>query len=133
MHPRRWAWFLTALDSTNRPLVVPAANGRFNGTGTLDNVAASGFVGTIQGVDVYVSSLVPTNLGTGTNQDPVLVFRPEDSILFEGAPRAEVFRETYANQGSVLVRMYNYVALATERYNKSVAVINGTGNVAPTF
>jgi hypothetical protein len=29
--------------------------------------------------------------------------------------------------------MYNYVALATERYNKSVAVVNGTGCTAPSF
>lgn len=133
MHPRRWAWILTALDDQKRPLVVPAANGRMNGAGTQDGVAAQGAVGSIQGVDVYTSSLVPTNLGSGTDQDPILVFRPEDSILFEGTPRAEVFRETYANQGSVLVRMYNYVALATERYPASVAVVNGTGCVAPTF
>jgi len=133
MHPRRWAFLTAALDDSKRPLIVPAANGRFNSMGAQDGVAASGAVGSIQGVDVYTSSLVPTNLGSGTNQDPILVFRPEDSILFEGTPRAEVFRETYANQGSVLVRMYNYVAIATERHPKSVAVINGTGLVAPTF
>lgn len=133
MHPRRWGFLTAAVDSSSRPLVVPAANGRYNATGTADAVAAQGAVGSIQGVPVYTSSLVPTNLGSGTDQDPVLVFRPEDSILFEGTPRAEVFRETYANQGSVLVRMYNYVALASERYPKSVAVINGTGLVAPTF
>lgn len=133
MHPRRWAFLTAALDDSKRPLIVPAANGRFNSMGAQDGVAASGAVGSIQGVDVFTSSLVPTNLGTGTNQDPILVFRPEDSILFEGTPRAEVFRETYANQGSVLVRMYNYVALATERYPKSVAVVNGTGLVAPSF
>lgn len=133
MHPRRWAYLTAALDTANRPLVVPAANGRMNSAGVQDGVAAQGAVGSLQGVPVYTSSLVPTNLGSGTDQDPILVFRPEDSILFEGTPRAEVFRETYANQGSVLVRMYNYVALASERYPKSVAVINGTGLVAPTF
>ena len=25
MHPRRWSWFLSALDTSNRPLIVPAA------------------------------------------------------------------------------------------------------------
>jgi HK97 family phage major capsid protein len=30
MHPRRWAWLLLQVDSSNRPLVVPVANGPFN-------------------------------------------------------------------------------------------------------
>ena len=133
VHPRRLGWLTSALDTTGRPLFLPATNGLFNAAGVQGDVVASGLAGVIQGVPVYTSSLVPTDLGAGTNQDPILVFRPEDNILFESTPRAEVFRETYANQGSVLVRMYNFVALATERYPASTAVINGTGLVAPTF
>jgi hypothetical protein len=34
MHPRRWAWLLAATDSTNRPLVVPNAQGPMNAIGS---------------------------------------------------------------------------------------------------
>jgi HK97 family phage major capsid protein len=131
MHPRRWAALLAAADTTDRPLIVPNAYGRFNGLGAQDNTAAQGFVGSIQGLPVALDANVPTNLGAGDDEDVVIVFRRGDSILFEGTPKAEVFRETYANQGSVLVRMYNYAALATERYPYSIGTI--TGLTAPTF
>jgi hypothetical protein len=61
------------------------------------------------------------------------VFRSSDSILWEGAPHAEAFRETKADQLSVLLRFYRYAAFTTARYAKSVSVVNGTGLVAPTF
>jgi HK97 family phage major capsid protein len=131
MTPRRWAYLLTAADNVDRPLVVPAAYGRFNALGAQDGVAAQGFVGSLQGIDVYVDANIPTTLGDDDNEDAVIVMRRTDSMLFEGTPRAEVFRETYANQGSVMVRMYNYAALATERYPQSIGTI--TGLTAPTF
>lgn len=135
MHPRRWAWLLAAADSNGRPLILPAANGNgFNALGAMNGVAgANGVVGNLAGLDVIVDPQVPTNLGAGTNQDPVIVMRASDSILWEGAPHAEAFRETKADQLSVLLRFYRYAAFTTARYTKSVSVINGTGLVAPTF
>jgi hypothetical protein len=85
------------------------------------------------GLDVIVDPQIPTNLGAGTNQDPIIVLRASDSILWEGTPHAEAFRETKADQLSVLLRFYRYAAFTTARYAKSVSVINGTGLVAPTF
>ena len=35
---------------------------------------------------VYVDTAIPTNLGTGTNEDRIIVTRPADHILFEGVP-----------------------------------------------
>jgi HK97 family phage major capsid protein len=135
MHPRRWAWLLASVDASNRPLILPAANGgSLNAMGAMSGVAgANGVVGNLAGLDVIVDPQVPTNLGAGTNQDPVIVFRASDSILWEGAPHAEAFRETKADQLSVLLRFYRYAAFTTARYAKSVSVINGTGLVAPTF
>jgi HK97 family phage major capsid protein len=135
MHPRRWAWMLAAVDTNNRPLVLPSANGQaFNALGAMSGVAGvNGVVGNLAGLDVIVDPQIPTNLGAGTNQDPVIVFRASDSILWEGAPHAEAFRETKADQLSVLLRFYRYAAFTAARYAKSVSVINGTGLVAPTF
>jgi hypothetical protein len=76
---------------------------------------------------------LPTNLGAGTNQDPVIVGRFSDAVLYESSPRAEVFRETKADQMSLLIRVYSYIAFLGNRYPKSFGIINGTGLVAPTF
>ncbi len=84
-------------------------------------------------LSVFIDPNVPTNGGAGTNQDSVLVFRPEDSTLYEGVVRAEVFREPYAPQLSVYLRVHNYVALATERYATAGVRIIGTGLTPPVF
>jgi len=133
MHPRRWAWFLAATDTAGRPLVVPAAPGAMNALGSTAGVVAEGLVGTLQGLPVYVDPNIPTNLGAGANEDRILIFRADDVILYEGTPRAEAFRDTKAEQLSVLLRLYNYVALHSERYPKAISVVSGTGLVTPTF
>lgn len=134
MHPRRWAWAISALDTANRPLVVPTANMPMNAMADLgDTVNAEGFVGTMQGFPIFQDPNIPTNLGAGTNEDRVIVARTDDIILYEGTVRAEVFRETKADQLSVLLRIYNYVALQSARYPQSISVISGTGLTPPTF
>lgn len=133
MHPRRWAWFTAAVDTAGRPLVTPIANMPQNLLATMEGVVSEGFVGQFQGLPVFIDPNIPTNLGAGTNEDRVIVLRSNDVILFEGTPQAEAFRETKAEQLSVLLRFYNYAALHSERYPKSIAVISGTGLIAPTF
>jgi HK97 family phage major capsid protein len=133
MHPRRWAFMLAAVDGQNRPLVVPTAGGPFNVLGNQEGVVAAGYAGTLQGLPVYLDANIPTNLGAGTNEDRIIVVKHDDIRLYESAPKAEVFRETKADQGSVLVRLYEYVALHSARYPASIAVISGTGLVTPSF
>ncbi|MEU2313144.1 phage major capsid protein [Streptomyces albidoflavus] len=133
MHPRRWAWLTVSLDTAGRPLVVPAANMPSNVLAAMSDVVSEGFVGTLQGLPVYVDPNIPTNLGGDTNEDRVIVARSSDIILFEGTPRSETFRETKADQLSVLLRFYNYAAIHSERYPKALSVVSGTGLVAPVF
>jgi HK97 family phage major capsid protein len=135
MHPRRWAYLLAAVDSANRPLVTPKANGPFNATGVQGTVAAQGYVGEIQGLPVYVDSVIPTNLtaGSGTGEDVIIVARMADLWTWESNVRAEAFAETYANQLSVFVRLYNYISFQPARFPQSIAKITGTGLEAPTF
>lgn len=133
MHPRRWAWLTVSVDTAGRPLVVPVAQMPQNAIASMGDVISEGFVGTMQGLPVYVDPNIPTNLGAGTNEDRIIIARSSDVILFEGTPRAEAFRETYADQLSVLLRFYNYAALHSERYPKSLSVVSGTGLIAPTF
>lgn len=133
MHPRRWAWLLAAVDTTGRPLIVSDGAGMTNQVGNQAGLVSQGYVGTLQGLPVFVDPNIPINLGAGTNEDRIIVLRSEDSIFFESAPRSETFRETYAHQLSVLLRLYAYVAIHASRYPKSIAVISGTGLITPTF
>jgi HK97 family phage major capsid protein len=133
MHPVRWAWLTAQVDSANRPLVVPAANAPMNALANQGVVVSQGYAGTMQGLPVYVDATIPTNLGAGTNQDEVLVARFEDLVQWESNVRAETFQQTYANQMSVFVRLYNYMSFQPARFPKSISVISGAGLVAPTF
>ncbi len=125
MHPRRWYWFLGLVDTTNRPLVVPNTVA-FNPMASADAGSVQGPAGTMCGLPVILDASLPITLGTGTNQDAILVVRAPDLVLYEGSVRAEAFPQTYANQLSLFVRLYNYTAWLN-RYGSSVLqVITGT-------
>jgi HK97 family phage major capsid protein len=131
MHPRRWAWIISQVDTAGRPLVTPDA--AFNPIANSGGVISAGRVGVMQGLPVYTDPNLPTNLGAGTNQDPVLLMRERDVIFYESAPRAEASIQPGFMSLTVNLRFFRYVALHASRFPKSVAVLNGVGLVAPTF
>ncbi|MFF3910132.1 hypothetical protein ACFYZJ_30095 [Streptomyces sp. NPDC001848] len=133
MHPRRWAWIVAQIDSQNRPLVVPGEAGPVNAVGVFSQVMEEGYVGQILGLPVWLDSNIPTNLGGGTNQDRIFVLRASDLRLWESHIRAEAFQQTYANNMSVFVRLYNYAAAIPNRYAASICIISGTGLVTTSF
>lgn len=133
MHPRRWGWFLSALDTSNRPLVVPNSSGPFNAMGNADAPNSEGPVGTLMGVPVYVDPNIPTNLGAGTNEDVILVIRGSDSWLWESPLRTRVLPDVGSGTLTVRLQVYGYVAFTGARYPKSTATVGGTGLIAPTF
>ncbi|MDH6123437.1 phage major capsid protein [Kitasatospora sp. GP82] len=133
MHPRRWWWIVSAVDTANRPLVVPNAMNPMNALAVFDDNVAQGLAGSILGLPVYLDPLLPTTLGAGTNQDEVIVAKMDDLWSWEGNVRAETFEQTYAGQLSVLCRLYNYASFQAGRYPQSIATISGTGLIAPTF
>lgn len=132
MHPRRWAYFLAALDTAGRPLVTPYAGGQ-NPIATQSGVLPAGAVGSLQGLPVYTDPNVQTTLGGATNQDPIYVMRSNDIIFYESSPRAEASIQPGFMNLTVNLRFFRYVALHASRYVNAIAVINGTGMVAPTF
>jgi HK97 family phage major capsid protein len=135
MHPRRWAWILSSLDANNRPLVLPnAGQGAFNAMALAERVGAENIVGSIHGLPVILDASISTTLGSGTNQDYILVLRVEDLYLFEeGAPHQAVFQEVLSNTLQVRLQVYGYFAFTSERYSKASAKIVGTGLSNPTF
>jgi HK97 family phage major capsid protein len=131
MHPRRWGWFTSLLDSTQRPLVLPAANNPMNAAGVLESVSSQQIVGQMHGLPIVTDPNLETNLGTGTNEDPVYVLRASDIVLWEGGIRARVLPETKAANLTVLLQIYNYLAFSAARYPQSVVEI--TGLTAPSW
>ncbi len=137
MHPRRWAWFMSALDTQSRPLVVPSggASQAVNAMGTIDG-ATGGIervVGQIMGINVITDPNIPTNLGAGTNEDIILVLDSNESYLYESAPKTRVLPEVGSGTLTVRLQVYGYFAFTAGRYVASIAAVGGTGLIAPTF
>jgi len=130
----RWAWFANYTNSTCRPLIVP--------DGGEQGVQRPRRAGRERGrqlrrarprIEDYTDPNIPTNHGAGTNQDPVLVARFEDAFLWGTAPVAASFDQPYSDSLAVLLRLHQYAAFIPKRYPAALAIVNGTGMVAPTL
>lgn len=134
MHPRRWGWCTAQVDTTGRPLVSLEAPMNPSGIGKAAEYGQ--VVGTIQGLPVITSANMATNLGSGTNEDLVVVAKADDVLLWEdgdGSPNELRFEQTTGGSLTVKLVAYGYAAVTTGRYPKSIATVGGTGLVAPTF
>jgi HK97 family phage major capsid protein len=136
MHPRRLAFILAAVDSTNRPLAVPspvALNPVATGAGS-PQYGNSGY--SILGLPVITDANVATNKGAGTDQDTIYVGNLQELHLWEqagGDPMLLRFEQPKVAELDVTLVVYGYSAFTANRYPNAWAQINGTGLVAPTF
>lgn len=131
MHPRRWAWLSAAVDSQNRPLMVPNGSGPNNAMCTGAAGATNGPVGQIFGIDVVISANVPTNVGSGP-EDVVIVARMADVALLEagdGMPTQVRYDAPLANQLTVRLVAFGYSAFTAARQPKAIAKVGGTATV----
>ena len=138
MHPRRLAWILAALDSTNRPLAVPVPQSPMNalavGDGGVVRYANSGYA--IAGLPVITDANVATNQGAGTNQDAIYIGDTNELHLWQdgdGAPMYLRFDQPKAAELDVLAVVYGYNAYTAARYQNAWAKVTGTALVTPTF
>lgn len=132
MHPRRWAWFTAAADTTGRPLVVPSGPGQ-NAVASFAAVASQRVVGELQGLPVVTDPSIPITDGAGTNEDSIIVMRASDCVLYESSLRTRVLPEVGSGTLTVRLQVYGYLAFTAERQPKAITVISGTGLAAPTF
>lgn len=152
MHPRRWGWLNTLMDSQGRPIVQPVANGVFNVLGVNMNPGAYGVdsatatsghnvVGTLQGLPVVTDANMPAAVGTNV-EDLVFVCDTRQMLLWEqgdGMPQMLRFEQTLGNQLTVLLAAYGYIAFTAGRYPQAAGKIGGLdatatwGLVAPTY
>ena len=135
MHPRRWGFFEAALDTNGRPLIVPSGNA-YNAMGTDSNNAPDyGLVGQMHGLPVYTDANIPTTLGSGTNQDPIIVMASRVVHLFERSsdPVTLSFEQQAGTSLQVQLIAYGYAAFTAGRYPAASGTVNGVGLVPPTF
>ena len=136
MHPRRLAFLLAAVDSTNRPLVVPAANGPMNASGVGAGSSVYGNSGyQMMGLPIITDANIGTTYGTTTNQDEIYVVNAGESHLWEqpGSPFTLRYDATGAGSLTIKTVVYGYAAYTAERYPLAASIISGTGLSAPTF
>lgn len=137
MHPRRWGFFSAALDTANRPLIVPAGvNGQaFNPIGSGQEPGYGMLMGYMHGLPIFSDANIPTNLGGGTNEDRIIVAasnivhlweRPEDPITLS-------FEQTTGTALQVNLVCYGYAGFTAGRYPGAVGILSGAALVPPTF
>jgi HK97 family phage major capsid protein len=131
LHPRRWGWLLTLLDTNNRPLFQPSDQSAYNAAGILTDVDSQQIVGRTHGLPIITDPNITVTAGAGTNEDQIYVMRSSDLVLFESGLRARVLPETKAANLTVLLQVYSYFAFTAARYPQSVVQL--TGLPTPVF
>lgn len=132
MHPRRWGFFEAALDSNNRPVFGISGTPYFNAAGEGD-AAGYGLVGRMQGLPVYTDANIPTNLGSGTNEDWIIVMASSIVHLWErpGDPVALSFQEQAGTSLQVQLVAMGYSAFTAGRYPAAIGLVKGS--TPPSF
>ena len=136
MHPRRLAFLLAAVDTTNRPLVVPAAGGPTNSVGTGSGAVAYGNSGyQMMGLPIITDANVVTTDGASTNQDEIYVVTANECHLWEqpGSPFTLRYDATGAGNLTIKTVVYGYAAFSAGRYPLANSIISGTGLTTPSF
>jgi HK97 family phage major capsid protein len=122
MHPRRAAWLLAQLDSSYRPFLSPV--GANNNYGNLD---PRHMAGTILGIPVIVSTNVPTTLGSGTDEDEIIVGAWKNAWMALGAPRFAVSVDEAFSEDQTTIRLTQDMMFTSKRVSGAFAKITGTG------
>ena len=136
VHPRRLAFLLASVDSSNRPLVVPAASGPTNAMGSGAGQSLYGNSGyQMMGLPIITDASIGTTYGTTTNQDEIYVVTAPECHLWEqsGSPFTLRYDATGAGNLTIKTVVYGYAAFTAGRYPLANSIISGTGLAAPSF
>ncbi len=126
MHTSTWNWYLSQLDTANRPLALSVSGAAFNAMAQF-NPNAQGVAGNIAGIPVVVDANVPVNLGAGTNQAQILLANRSGLLVKEGTPVFKVADQTSVASLQYNFVLYNYYQAQFGRHPLKFAKIDGTG------
>lgn len=131
--PNRWEWLEQQFDSQGRPLIVPAENGAFILAQVApDEPVAEGVTGgRLLSMVALQDFNVPANLGSGADQDAIIVSHMSDNWLYESPIIARALPQTYGQQLTVLIQIYEYAAATFARYPFANAYITGSNLTNP--
>ena len=125
--PARWEYITSFADVNGRPLVVPSVQGPWNAVATHSDGGDEGIEGktgyTLNGLPVFQDANIPT---PSTGADQAIVGNLGEVYLFEANPVTRAVPQTLANNLSVLLQLYSYIAVIV-RYPSAVQTITGTG------
>lgn len=127
-HPSTWDWYLSQLDTANRPLALATDLPAFNPIATF-NPAAQGIAGNFSHLPVIVDANIPVNLGAGTNESRIIMANRETMYIWEGVPKFKVADQTNIANLQYQFVMYGYYAAIFGRQPKACSVISGTGMI----
>ena len=133
MHPRRWAAFQAVFTSNDVPFGAASGSASLPQLGAFNGVVPAGYVGQLHGLPVVTDPNLPTNLGAATNEDVIHVLRVSDLLLFESSIRTRTLEQTRADNLTILLQVYGFLAFSAERQPKGVCEIGGSALTAPTF
>lgn len=124
-----WEWVVQTTDANDRPLVVPSYNDPFAAVAVpSDNATAQGVVGhQLQQLGTFEDLTLPTDLGSGTDQDVLIGGRFDENYLYESPITTRMLPQTFGLQLSMLLQIYGYAAFTAARYPVANFVITGTG------
>lgn len=158
-NPAVWYALAASVDSTGRPIVMPAMQGQgFNAAaGDDDGPQSEGPIGHIQGVPWSVDPNLPLTFGgTGATQPyigtisngstapvqgsggsgananvftPFIAGRFEDLFLWEGETRTRVLQEVLSGTLQARFQLYAYCASMPNRYQNASSQLLSYGNV----
>ncbi len=123
MSPERFFWLAATPDgSTNISSMRP-------GCGLVPTDADVGGYGPIAGLPCLLSGEVPQDLGTGENQDAVLVVRMADLLFMQSDPVFAAYVDASGGpaQLTVVVTWHAYAAFTCTRYPSAIGTLTGTG------
>ena len=132
MHPRRWGWFESQLDSAGRP--VFGINGLPNYAPNAEGEAAGyGPVGRIHGLPVFTDANIPTNFHT--DEDAIIIIASNIVHLWERNedPVTLSFEQQAGTSLQVQLIAYGYAAFTAGRYPAASGYVYGAGLTAPSF
>lgn len=130
MTPAMWYWALSQLDTTNRPLIVPADAGPFNPMMLQTGVGDDGYMGRFTyGLPCLTDGNIPSNLGSGTDETRIITARTSDLFLWEGSLKTRALSEVLSGTLQVRFQVWNYFAFMGNRRPESISAISGTGTI----
>lgn len=122
--PRRAAWMLAQVDGSNRPQLGFSPQ---NTVGAVGGLAAEGAVFSILGKPVIADPNMPTNLGSGTDEDRVVALKADECLLFMREPKVEIDFSVGFRTNTIAVRVNLPHAFTAERRPGAISVVSGTG------